>query len=176
MKSPPRSGVLAAVLLLAIGVAAAGIAWWNTRSHTRRTLDFWGSEAALLIRDAPRVTAGRVEVKQHAKDIAVLQQRDISRAKGLVHLRHALLDDRSFAWAANPNKDESIGYSLKFAGETSELTVYFSGDFSRLEVLLGKDDARSLDRDRVSLSTEPISQGLRHYFSDVLNRAGEPTR
>src|SRR5262245_471220 len=88
----PQSGTSGKLVILgvvAIATVAAAASWWFRYKATHRAAEFWGSEDARLIRDAPIV-----EMYEPA--------RDISAARGLVHLRNALLEDRSFQWPSKP--------------------------------------------------------------------------
>lgn len=183
MSRAPKSGVLVAAALLLVGAATAGIAWWYNLSNTRRALEYWGSRSVALIRDAPHVTAFRVAFRNEAASASdhgrmlhhpvtrapaiVLETRDISRAKGLVHLRHALLDDRSFAWSERPADIDDLSYVLAFEEDGSRLVVYLSTDFTRL-TSSGPDAATPGNANGPTiLSTDPIANGLETYFADI---------
>src|SRR5688500_5896861 len=99
---------------MAVGLAGAGASWWFRYAATRRTAQFLGPEATVLIRDAPLVELIELS-RAEDKDIhgawpdavvlsdeswVVLRRRDASNARGLVHLRHALLEDRSYIWSS----------------------------------------------------------------------------
>jgi hypothetical protein len=185
MRISVHSGVLVTGAVLLLGAAAAGVAWWNNLLHTQRALDFWGPEAAVLIRDAPHVTAFRLTFPAAGEDrseganhplvdpitgspAAVRVARDISLAKGLVHLRHALLDDRSFDWTAAPREPGDHASALTFEQDGRRLLVLFSADFTRLTAVVPSDPAG--DR---KVSTQPIAEGLQRYFADVLPAGSE---
>ena len=173
----PRRGCIA------VGAVTAAIAWWYNLSHTRRALAYWGPAAVALIRDAPQVTAYAIAFEGTAAATAgdqrpllhpttrtrarLLESHDISRAKGLVHLRHALLDDLSFAWEARPGDAGDLSYALSFEDDASRLVVYFSSDFARMTVSRSDIAARPEGASPTTLSTGPIAGGLRTYFSEV---------
>jgi hypothetical protein len=185
MSFASSNGVLVAAGLLLVGAAAAGVAWWNNLAQTRQALDFWGPEAAVLIRDAPQVTALEIDFRRSADagsgglvhpatgtPAEIHQERDISRARGLVHLRHALLDDRSFDWSAAPREPGELRYALSFERDGRRLVVYFSEDFT-LATALGPSDAAPDQPGGASetvhvVSTKRMAEGLNRYFADVL--------
>ena len=180
MPSASKSGMIAAAALLIAGGMTAGIAWWYNLARTRQALAYWGTEAVDLVRDAPRVTAYRVAFDReaaratsdnpafvHPQSLApanVLDVRNISHARGLVHLRHALLDDRSIAWSEHPAGAGDVDYILTFEKGESRLVVFFPGDFAWMAASGGT----ARHRDEFStVSTRPIAAGLREYFADV---------
>ncbi len=93
------------------------------------------------------------------RDWPVVQQQEISQARGLVHARHALIVDLSFVWPAKPS-DDSIrpdwGYALKFVTEDRTPTV----------VLLDLKHGwiRSLAGNRMAKLT--IAEGLQQVFDE----------
>ena len=50
-----NSGKLLIVAIFLVAFAAAGASWWFRYSATHRTVEFWGPQAAVLLRDAPHV-------------------------------------------------------------------------------------------------------------------------
>ena len=189
MSFASSNGVLVAAALLLVGAAAAGVAWWNNLAQTRQALDFWGPEAAVLIRDAPQVTALEFDFRRSADAGSVASEggfmhpvtgapakvrtvRDISRAKGLVHLRHALLDDRSFDWSAAPREPAELRYALSFERDGRRLVVYFSEDFTLATAVRPSDAATDqpggANGTAHAVSTKRMAEGLNRYFADVL--------
>jgi hypothetical protein len=176
------SGAWAAAILVFAGGTAACLAWWYNLSRTRHALDFWGPEAVSLIRDAPLVAAWHISFPLRGNTTADLDHallhpetgaaadvrkvHDISRAKGLVHLRHALLDDRSFDWKNAGVEPENLHYALTFQQGDSRLVIYFSDDFSRLTTSPRGTAAHNASRPK-HISTEPMAGGLKKYFSQV---------
>src|SRR5262245_28299976 len=96
------SGKIVVVSIFAVALAMAAFAWWWNRDSGYRSLQFWGKEQSLIIRDAPQVQlfevlplsavpkagAGTVIVKRHNSGQFLFQldgAQDISSAPGLVH-------------------------------------------------------------------------------------------
>jgi len=88
--SASHRGQFVVLSMLGVAVLAASFAWWWNLQRGRRALEFYGPEAATLIRTAPKVELLR-------DDEAV---RDISKAKGLLNARTSLLGDASYQWSS----------------------------------------------------------------------------
>lgn len=88
--------------MVALGVALAVFASWFQWAQTRRCLDFYGGEAAHRIQVAPRVELWRLEPEGPAVRPEPARRADITKAKGLVHLRHGLVEDTNFLWDGAP--------------------------------------------------------------------------
>jgi hypothetical protein len=103
--SASRSGMPAArgrslvvgIVLLGLVAAATGIAY--QRLQTRRCLDFYGSEVARLVAAAPHVELLTLAPGAGPGRLVATAARDVTHAKGLVHLRRGLVEDANFAWA-----------------------------------------------------------------------------
>jgi hypothetical protein len=110
-----RSGKWLTLILLGVGLAAAGLAVWVRYQQGRQAQQFWGTSRALLIRDAAAVrwlrlareSAGdasseRPGVSIRGRTWLVTDSRDVTEAPGLLHVRQALLDDQSFDFSTRP--------------------------------------------------------------------------
>jgi hypothetical protein len=131
-------GKLAVLGLLAVGLVAAGFAWWWNFQHGRKCLEFYGSEAALLIRTAPRVellelaastdnkaTSNADLLQLGEQSFRIVRQLDISKAPGLIHARTALVDDASYRWGEKPAAcPPQIQYAVRFS-DRSSVTLAF---------------------------------------------------
>jgi hypothetical protein len=109
----PASGMTLVIGLVILGISLASFAIWFQRHQTRRCLEFYGSSVARRIQTAPRVelweplsgnTAGNTvgnsdgEGELAPRSGAALRF-DVSRARGLVHLRRGLVEDANLDWA-----------------------------------------------------------------------------
>lgn len=81
-----QQGHFIVIVMFVVAFAAAAFAWWWNFQRGRRALEFYGPEAATLIRTAPKV-----ELLRDGEPV-----RDISKAKGLLNARTSLLSDASF--------------------------------------------------------------------------------
>jgi hypothetical protein len=167
------SGKLVILGILAVAVASAAASWWFRYEATHRAADFWGPDAAVLIRDAPGVLL--IELRQltaleangpPSRSFAVGQdtyvaalERDISQARGLLHLRNALLEDRSYAWddPQLPWRDEiEWKWRLVFFGDRPPKEIWFSSN------------ARyAMREDGAVISCSPIASGLVAFLQDA---------
>lgn len=88
--------IVVGLVLLGLAAAATGIAY--QRWQTRRCLDFYGPAAARLVASAPRVELLTLAPSGESGRLVATSVRDISTAKGLVHLRRGLVEDANFGW------------------------------------------------------------------------------
>ena len=153
------------VAILAFALAAAGASWWFRYNATHRAAKFWGPNDARRIRDAPFVELYYINDDPDALSTI----RDISKAPGLTHLRHALLEDRSFVWPARPAvRQPRWHWAIGFReGNDKRMTlVAFTADWKRAT------NYRS--RSNEVVSSEPIAEGMAIMFSDLMPQEPEP--
>jgi len=141
---------LVIVLIFAIAFGLGGYGWWHNYQQGHRSLQFWGSDSAVLIRYGPRVilldlgTYPENNSPSESLDIdgqkfAVVQRVNIGQVPGLVHARQALIEDASFAWSTKqqpcvPNWQ----FALRFLDEDQQATVAF--DTNCHQVMLIEED------------------------------------
>jgi len=97
----PGSLLVLGILGLAAGLAAFAV--WFQWTQTRRCLAFFGPEVATAIQVAPRVEAWRLSPAGAGGRPLATSRTDVSQARGLVHLRHGLVEDSNYAWTAEPS-------------------------------------------------------------------------
>jgi len=132
-----RSLVVGLVLLGLVG-AAAGITY--QRLQTRRCLEFYGPEVARLVNAAPRVELLRVVPGDAPGRLVAREVRDVTLAKGLVHLRRGLVEDANFEW--QPSAD-----AARLPAEAWDLALVFTDPDvtgGRATLVLDMDDGGSL--------------------------------
>jgi hypothetical protein len=135
-----RVGGLLVMGLLLLGLTAATVAIAFQRGQTERCLAFYGADVAAAVSRAPHVELWQV-TEQDGRLVAGFR-RDISSAKGLVHLRRGLVEDANFDWQAAakggaPLSLASWDWAMVFAesaqaagrGEATHL-VFDLGDFT----------------------------------------------
>jgi hypothetical protein len=152
-----KSGKRLILGVLVIGLAAAAASWWFRYSATHRAAEFWGPQAATLIRDAAHVTL--------RSDASSDDPRDISNAPGLTHLRAALLEDSSFDWSAAGSPDTNWDSSLVFEeseGAEPRAVILFSPDFHWVANGSSGDPAKHV----VATSSE-FAAGLTKFFTEL---------
>lgn len=163
-----QRGKLVIVIMVAVALAMAGFAWWHRYQQGRRSLALWGPEAAQLIRHAPQVElltlgdqpprAGEESLVVADRMIAIVKREDISRARGLVHARHVLIEDASFDWDADPADCQGDwGYALRFSKGTNSVTLLLDLKCGRAKLLEHQADVRLIER---------ISKALAKYIGD----------
>jgi hypothetical protein len=131
------SGQAAVIGMLALAVLAAGFAWlWNF-NRGRVSLDFYGPQAARLIRTSPKVeilivggpeSAGGAQstsdfIAMHRRQQPVFRRIDISRAAGLLNARTSLLDDASYATEPSHVSAQSFTKLIRFSDGKSEVLL-----------------------------------------------------
>ena len=109
-------GQTAVIAMLLIGLAAAAFAWWWNFNRGRRTLEFYGPEAARLIRTAPRV-----EFLKPPPEANV----DLSKAPGLINARASLLSDASFDWDQSAPPPAPPLFTVRFSDGERFVDVTF---------------------------------------------------
>jgi hypothetical protein len=133
-----------------------------------RVIGFWGPQAAELMDRSESVelmrlgpepggdrAAGSMLAAGKAR-LAVLARRDMSRAAGLVHLRQALLEDRSYAWERPPPASLQWDTALVFGQGKQSVTALFSLD----------DGWVAHAGSPRAVSVAPIVEGLRKMFAE----------
>jgi hypothetical protein len=172
------SGKLIIIGILSLALLAAGASWWFRYSATHRAAQFWGPEGARLIRDAPTVYLTKLAAFEQPRGLVgpTGVAYDISKAHGLLHLRNALLEDRSFDWASLGPKQLPKG---KFLGQW-ELLFYDDKD-KQFNILFTADcrhaAIRADDFDpQWTISTGPIAAGLSEVFDEFWSAANNPKR
>lgn len=94
----PRPGTLLVIGLVALGILAAAFAIWYQRMQTSRCLQFYGPAAARLLREAPRVELLTLAPADRPGRLIATSRRDVTAARGIVHLRRGLVEDFGFRW------------------------------------------------------------------------------
>jgi hypothetical protein len=162
-----NSGKLLILAIVAAAALLAGASWWFRYSATHRAAEFWGPRAAVLIRDAPTVTLLDLEANE--------SKVDISKAPGMVHLRYALMEDRSYEW---PDPQASIRLQMS----SPRWLLTFSDPAAREDVSIQiSNDCRlaelASDGSRASvISCSPIAAGLSEVFAEYAADTATTTR
>ena len=164
MPANEKSGKRLILAVIAIALLSAAASWWFRYAATHRTAQFWGPQAGTLIRDAPHVTlrSDTPSADGAGGDEADVP-RNISTAKGLTHLRNALLEDSSYQWDSAVLSDIGWANSLVFAaaeGAEPRAVVMFSPDFKWVS------NGTAADPDKaVVATTSEFATGLKEFFA-----------
>lgn len=136
-------GKLAVLSMLLLAVSLAAFAWWWNIESGRRTLEFWGNtDGARIIAEGAEVellwlrpASGAEEEEKLTigeQTYAVIDSRKVTGARGLVHARHALLEDTSFEWDAPIKSVGDYAVAVRFRDASGTTTVAL--DFDRQQV------------------------------------------
>ena len=167
-------GKYAIMAVVILGLAGAVGGWWYRSNLQRRAIALWGRETAELLQQAPRVELLRLEASTENDDrdadellsvgewrLAVAERFDVSQAPGMIHLRHSLINDKSFSWSASLDDCQpNWPYALRFSGDGRSATLLF--DFHCRQALLAERNARA--------SIEPMAKGVETFVKEQLNQ------
>ncbi len=168
-------GKYAVVAMLTVGLVFASFGWWWNLQRSKRTLEFWGPEAAQIIRQGPKVTALRLTddaTSSIVLDVTKLpnslvsEQKEISTVPGLLHARNSLLDDASFAWETPPPNEPRWTHALQFENaQQLRVTILFDLEQSCLRFVESPSDRNVLPFVPKSKQAWRTAFGAR-YFKD----------
>jgi len=139
--------VIMGIFLLAL--VLSGYAWWHQYQQSWRCREFFGSETVQLVRLAKRVELLRLESSSPAdasepnspkgilrignSTVLIVRQTDISTVPGLLHARHALLQDLNYDWDAPPSQCVSQwSFALRFEQEGNDTIIAFDPECNRI--------------------------------------------
>ena len=130
------NGKTVILLILAVALGSATLAWWNQYRRGQRVLELWGPDVAYRIRLAPdtellSLAASPAEPPPAPADantaltpaslavgsrvFAIEDRRNLTGSPGLVHARQALIQDSSYEWdAPTPDSEITWRYALQF--------------------------------------------------------------
>ncbi len=131
--------VILGIFLLAL--VLSGFAWWYQLRKGSHCREFLGTDAVQLIRQASRVDLMRLErlpgttagpgstaatIELPGGIYRVTERTDITPVPGLLHARHALLQDVNYQWARPPGDCASDwAFALQFSSDTREAVLAF---------------------------------------------------
>ncbi|MCA9262239.1 MAG: hypothetical protein KDA60_00260 [Planctomycetales bacterium] len=177
-----QSGKYLTIGIVVISALAAGFAWLHHRTHGARALQFWGGEAAFLIRTAPevrafslrRVDADSVEADGEpplptweidASAWRATAERDISQARGLVHVRQALIEDTSYRWDVESEQPEADWtHALEFSDPARHASILVLADLTHGLVRLQQGSS-------VAAPNEQVTRGLETFCREQFDPA-----
>lgn len=171
----PASGMRLVLTLVILGIGLASFAIWFQWQQTRRCLELYGSAVARRIQAAPRVelwepqdgaeTGGRAAVAP-AHESA--RRFDVSRARGLVHLRRGLVEDANFDWSKRAGGGAAWDAALAFYDrpddrEPAAVLVFDFDPAGGTLSLVGRGNAVGLGR---------LEKGLRAWLTAARSETG----
>ena len=154
------AGKVAVLAMIAVALVAATFAWWWNFNRGRKTLAFFGSQAARLIRTAPTVeilvvggpesTGGPastdVKVLVGNSLFRVYRRIDISQAPGLIHARASLLTDSSYTGETILTAQGDFTEIVRFADDNGEVLLAFSKQQPDLHVVSDRKAMRLIPK------------------------------
>ena len=169
-----QSGTKLVVGLTCLALAAGALSWWYHFGARHRATEFWGGVAAPLIARPSQVEV--LELFESASDprgdwslrldlgrpYGAAGIRELSQARGMVHLRHALMSDLNYQWNEVP-QPQSIDWRwcLRFHDSQGEALVVLAEDLATIGLVVGGGEQVQV------VSCRPMVDSLQHYFEDL---------
>ena len=152
-------GKIAIVVMLALAIGAAGVAWYQNYQRSVRARVFWGEDAA-MIRFAKKVEAFRVKENEEPTDVT-----DISNAHGLLNARTSLMSDDAFDWSVEPfaSSLSHWAYGVRFESDDNMVTLFFS---DQSDAMLVRELGKAVQLD------PKTAAGWRSYLQKLLPATG----
>ncbi len=182
VRSSMKSSGTRLVLGLACLALAAGVVSWLYRyGATHEATQFWGGEAAALIARPSEVEFFRLELADPAGDLSedsaeatrlnldlgrpysATQVKEITKARGMVHFRHALMTDGNYRWDDRPKLSEvDWRWGMRFYDGQTQAVVVLSKNLDTLGLVVSGDS-----REVKVVSCQPMAETLEDYFFNV---------
>ena len=134
--------------MFGLALAAATFAWYVNFNRGRRTLEFFGPDAATLIRTAPKVEL-LVD-----RDGSI----DISSAPGLLNARTSLLNDASYDWSKKTINEPQD--AVRFRRGEQSVTLFFDFEHGSIQFSPG---------DKTVQLSRKTADGWRDYVNRHVN-------
>lgn len=123
------TGQFAVFAMLALAVVAAVFSWWWNYNRGRKALEFYGPQAATLIRTAPKV---EIILPDEERTI------DISHAPGLLNARASLLSDASYDWSIKTEEPSPNQPAIRFSNGDQSVIILFNFPAKGISVSPGR--------------------------------------
>jgi hypothetical protein len=163
--------------MLAVALAAALSSLWYHYRTGHRSVEFWGSDTAVLIAKAPQAEALRLAAADSngadngsrplaALGLTVVEQSPLGQARGFSNIRRALVQDATFDWQARrPMTAPAWRYALRLVDGSRTAIVLFDFESSQI-ALATAPAAASLDRD--------AALGLQTFLEEQFPNSSRP--
>ena len=147
-----QRGKYVILLIFAVAIAMSGYAWWYQYKMGRRTSAFWGPAGVVLIQYAPQVEFVPLfptrpdrpdqESVENSLNIGGVEfwldePLDVTHSRGLVHVRHALVDDLSIDWDATALESKQWDFLLRIRDGEQHVTVAIDTESGQLYYVEG---------------------------------------
>ncbi len=171
-----QSGKKLVFVLAGLALAAGVTSWCYRYEAAHQATAFWGTESAPLIaQPAPveiyelKLLGGEGASEKEAgllnlgRRYQVGDPRELTNARGMVHLRHALMSDSNFRWEM-PAESEKTDWRwcLRFYDAKHEVRVVLSADLATIgRMTTGEPFPIE------AFSCRPMTESLQVYFEDL---------
>ena len=95
-----RRGLLLGLLVVVLGIVGAAGSIYARRTRLEKTTEYWGPDTITALQLGEKIEMLSISGRQ-------FEPVELTRTPGLGHLRHMLLDERSYDWSTM--SDEPIG-------------------------------------------------------------------
>jgi hypothetical protein len=165
-------GKLAIVLMIGLACALGLLSIVYHRWVSHGVLAWLGGDRSRLVADASTVTAYKVEpgrpstaedesMELNRQSYHIIATQDVSKAFGLDHVRHGLLDDQNFVWPArSAGANDDWNYVLVFDDGRLRTDMLFDFKNRRLG-RAGNDTVLTID---------PVASGWEDFFKETFSR------
>lgn len=162
-----HSGKKLVLGLLAVAMIAGAVSWFYQFESSYEATTFWGSQVAPLI-----ARPSQVEIRQFVPTVTDSEQlwqpdalgepMDLSKVRGMVHLRRVLMLDSSFNWDKEIEASQiPWKWRLELADANNTALIVLADEFQAIGVL--ESDSQQV---RV-VDCQPMADSLREYFSAI---------
>lgn len=156
------------VLIFGVALAMSGYAWWHQYRAGRQSAEFWGLPAMRTIKRAAVVEyIPLLPPTSESPELATIdlpggsfrrgEPIDVSQSRGLIHARHALVDDLSYDWSDAGPAVVTGGFLLRFQEQGAVVTA-------ALDLEAGV--VHFVERDRSARLVPHIAAGFRKKQAD----------
>lgn len=127
-------GKITIVTILLVAIALAIFAWWWRATGQVRMRAFWGQTAQQVIHSPTKVVVFRFEpafsnvddLGHRLSATAPHERADLSRAPGLIHAKHSLLEEASYDWDRPADVGDAMWeYAVRFERGAEQVTLLF---------------------------------------------------
>jgi hypothetical protein len=161
--------------MIVVAIAMSGYAWWHQFQSGRQSAEFWGPAEAVLVRYAPRVEflvlrengdepAGETLTVLGTQEYEADEPIEVTGWRGMVHARHALVDDLSYDWNAPIPANAKWEFLLRFRDRDRLVTVAFAPEQGLICFV---------DRSRVNSFIPKIADAFRQKRDEWLKLAAQ---
>ena len=166
-----QSGTKLVVVLGGLALALGAGSWWYRFESAHLATTFWGPEAAELIVEPGQVDALTLQPAAEGEPQAaellgqldlkyrVESRLDLTGARGLVHLRHALSSDSNYVWNQTAAAPVAWRWALRFHDAERQVLVLFTADLATLGKLVPGSSPVEL------ISCDPMAETIQRYFA-----------